>query len=79
MKTLMKILKITLPLLAVLFSLDIASGVGEKHIKTATDIVYNWSAVPKRIGVFIACSLMLGAIAYNVALIVEAIVDKDIK
>lgn len=75
----MKILKITLPLLAVLLAFDIASGVGEKHIKTQTELLYNWAAVPKRIGVFITCSLILGAITYNIALIVEAVVDKDIK
>ena len=73
MKTFIKILKIALPLFAVLFSLDVALDVGEKHIKTATDLVYNWGAVPKRIGVFIAFSLIFGAIAYSIALIVEKI------
>ena len=74
MKTVIKILKIALPLLAVLFSLDLGLGVGEKHIKTETELLYNWAAVPKRIGVFVAFSLIFGAIAYNIALIVEAIV-----
>ena len=41
MKTVIKILKIALPLLAVLFSLDLGLGVGEKHIKTETELLYN--------------------------------------
>ena len=77
MKTLIKILKIALPLFAVLFSLDIASDVGEKYIKTETELLYNWAVVPKRIGIFMTGSLILGAIAYNIALIIESILEKE--
>ena len=65
-------LKIVLPALGVLLSFDIGFSIGETRIKTYYEVYYNWAVLPKRIGASIAFSLILGAIGYTTALVVES-------
>ena len=71
----LNVIKIILPALCILLSFDIARNIGETHIKTMTDLHYNWAVFRRRVGAFIAFSLILGAIGYTVALIIESIVQ----
>ena len=47
------------------------TSVGEQSVKTATEIYYNWAAVPKRIVVSVAISVPLGIVGYALGLCFE--------